>query len=91
MVSYFRVRFVSAYYENALSIKASPILKLTENIVPSHCSNRDVWALPANFLWKITNTAESLAVSQVRAAVRITVHAETFLRDVTPNKMGTEV
>jgi len=91
MVSYFRVRFVSAYIENALSIKASPILQLTESTVPSHWSNRDVWALPANFLWKITNAAESLGVSQVRAAVRINVSAKTFLRDVTQNKMGTEV
>jgi len=27
---------LSAYYENVLSIKASPILQLTENTVPSH-------------------------------------------------------
>jgi len=35
MISYFRARFVSPYYENVLSIKASSILQLTENTVPS--------------------------------------------------------
>jgi len=93
MVSYFRARFASAYYENVLSIKASPIFQLTENTVQSH-SFRGVTVLCGRY--QLTSYEKllillSLGVSQVRAAVRINVPAKTFLRDVTPNKMGTEV